>query len=102
MSAGHINEYIDDRRAQRSRYGRPFANATVNRELALLRRALNLGVEDGKVQNPPKVKLLKEPKGRKGFFEKPEFDRVLAEVPEYLRPVLQIADTTGWRLQSGY
>lgn len=71
LNTNRVKEYVDDRRASTTRYGRPPANGTINRELAMLRRAFNIGIEDEVVRKAPTITLLQEPRGRKGFFEKP-------------------------------
>lgn len=74
--------------------------ATVNRELAALRRAFRLAVDGGKLAMMPKVKLLKEDNVRKGFIERHEFDAILLQLPEELHPPLKFAYGTGWRFKS--
>src|SRR6266852_2810062 len=76
------------------------ANASINRELAALRRALNLGHDHKVVASVPHIAMLKEAKARSGFFERAEFDAVRAYLPEYLRPVVTCAYHTGWRISS--
>src|SRR5262249_14923412 len=49
------------------------ANATINRELAFLKRAYNLGIEAEKIVRKPYVPMLKEDNVRSGFFEYGEF-----------------------------
>ncbi len=44
------------------------STATANRSLACLRRMFQIGPEDSKIQHAPKIRLLKEPPARKGFF----------------------------------
>jgi hypothetical protein len=53
------------------------ANATVNRELATLRRALNLGRQSTppKVGVVPFIHMLKEDNTRQGFVEDADFQR---------------------------
>lgn len=73
--------------------------ATVNRSLALLRRAFNLG----RKANPPKVarmpnfELLPEQNARQGFLEPSEYRAILGELPAHLQPVLTFAYFTGCR-----
>jgi integrase len=74
--------------------------ATVNRELAAIRRAFRLAVDGGKLAMMPKVKLLQEHNVRTGFFERPEFETILAHLPEELHPPLKFAYATGWRFKS--
>jgi integrase len=73
------------------------ANATVNRELAALRRAFRLGYKMRLVGYVPPVELLQEPPGRAGFFERPQLDAVLPHLDEDLRPVILTYYLTGWR-----
>ena len=83
------------------RLGEPHtSNASVNRELAALRRALNLGHHHGVVASVPRIAMLREAPARGGFFERAEFDAVRDQLPEYLRPVVTCAFHTGWRIKS--
>ena len=91
--------------AQRQREahkGRPVARATVNYELAILRRAFRLGVDTGKVGIPPKVTMLHVDNARAGFFEENQFRAVVDHLPDYLRPLAIVAHGTGWRVQSEF
>lgn len=71
--------------------------ATVNRELAALRRALNLAHRAGKLARVPHIPALVENNARRGFFEPAQFRAVLAHVPTDLRPLLECYYVTGWR-----
>jgi hypothetical protein len=51
------------------------ANATVNRELELLRRALRLAKDRGLLLSLPKISLLPEHNTRQGFFERPDLEQ---------------------------
>jgi integrase len=77
----------------------PAANATLNRELSLLRRAFNLGKQatPPKVSSVPKIPMLKENNARKGFFEADAFTAVRQALPEEIRPVITFAYYTGCR-----
>jgi integrase len=74
--------------------------ATVNRELACLRRAFRLARRSGKVVQVPYIEMLQEDNVRKGFFEWAACQAVLAQLPEALRPVFEVAYITGWRVKS--
>ena len=76
---------------------RPAANATINRELALLKRAFHLGLRQTppKVERVPYIPMLEEDNVRKGFFEHHEFLALRAALPEHLRPLLTFAYYTG-------
>jgi integrase len=76
------------------------AAATINRELAALKRAFRLGEKVGKVIQRPEVSMLREDNRRKGFFEAEEYRAVLEHLPEDLKPVIQTAYITGWRIAS--
>jgi len=76
------------------------ANATVNRELAALKRMFRLGEKAGKVVRRPYIDMLQEHNARTGFFERGEFDAVLAHLPDDLRAVFEVAYDTGWRVKS--
>jgi len=93
VTTATVRAYMDARHA----LGR--ANGTINRELALLRRAYNLGLRatPPRIARTPFMPRLKEDNVRKGFFEHEEYLAMLREVPEYLRPVLAFAYHTGCR-----
>jgi integrase len=73
------------------------ANATINRELAFLKRAFNLGIEAEKIVRKPYIPQLKEDNVRSGFFEYGEFVAVREACPDYFKPVVTFAYFTGWR-----
>jgi len=74
-------------------------NGTINRELAVLKRAFRLGKQQSppKVNDVPTIKMLKENNIRQGFFEHSEFQALRAALPEFLRPVVTFAYHTGCR-----
>jgi integrase len=74
-------------------------NATVNRELAALKRAFNLAARctPPKVSHVPYIPMLKENNVRKGFIEQEDYLALRNELPEYLKPVLTFGYFTGWR-----
>lgn len=99
ISTADVRKYIVAR--QTAVDGRPgAANATVNRELAILKRAFNLAVQGGKILHKPYVPMLRESNVRTGFFEADQLASVLNHLPTYLRPIIQTAAITGWRINS--
>jgi integrase len=94
ITATDIREYITKRQAEQAK------NATINRELALLKRACSLGIEAGKVTVKPKIRMLREDNVRTGFFEPAQFEGVRTHLPADLQPVVTFAHLTGWRTQS--
>jgi integrase len=73
------------------------ANATINRELAVLRRTLVLAYESGELDRVPKFPSLKEENIRQGTYTREEVDRVMTELPLHLQPVVLYAYLTGRR-----
>jgi integrase len=76
------------------------APATINRELAALRRMFRLGAEATPplVERIPRIHMLTESNVRTGFVEQADFDRLTAGAQElWMRTFLEIAFTYGWR-----
>ena len=75
------------------------SNASINRELAVLKRMFSLGAEStpSKVNLIPYIPMLKESNVRKGFFELEEYVALKDALPYYLKPVVTFAYHTGWR-----
>lgn len=76
------------------------SNAEINRELTTLKRAFNLAIQGGKLLYKPHIPLLREDNTRAGFFELEQFQAVRDHLPEPLRPVVEFAYITGWRIAS--
>jgi integrase len=73
------------------------APATVNRDLAALRGAFHLARKQGRVSRIPFFPMLREDNARQGFFEKDEFESVVAALPVALAEVARFAYLSGWR-----
>lgn len=100
LAANLTTDAVRDYSLRRQREGA--ANATINRELATLRRALNLGrrCTPAKVKVTPYIPMLKENNVRRGFVEDADFARLrfVAEGSElWMRVFLELAFTYGWR-----
>ncbi|HRR42291.1 MAG TPA: tyrosine-type recombinase/integrase, partial [Syntrophales bacterium] len=93
ITTPRIQAYIEKRLAEGAE------NATVNRELAALKRLLNLGARQTppKVDRVPYIPMLQENNVRKGFFEHGDFLAVRKALPEYLRGFVTFAYKVGWR-----
>jgi integrase len=74
--------------------------ATINVELATLRRALRLQVEYGKLDGVPTIRMLRPAPPRSGFFEHDQFEMVCEAFPGDLALIARIGYTFGWRLKS--
>src|SRR5271163_1235363 len=73
-------------------------NSTVNNSLGLLRRMLRIAHEDGKLQNVPKIRLLKANPARKGFLPREKFEELLGHLPVNLKPLITFLYYCGVRL----
>jgi site-specific recombinase XerD len=76
------------------------AAATLNRELAALKRMHRLGLRHGLVATMPYISLLTEHNVRKGFFEWDQFREILKHLPAEYRALFEVAYITGWRIKS--
>jgi integrase len=92
ITADRIGAYIDSRLTEGA------ANATINRELAALKRMLNLGKRQGKVDQVPYIPMLEENNVRKGFFEHPEFIALRNALPCHLKGFVTFGYKVGWRV----
>jgi len=73
------------------------ALATTRNELATLRRGFNLAVRAGRLPQRPAFPAIEARNRRKGFFERSEFDAVLARLPADVAAVAEFLYWTGWR-----
>ncbi|NOX33421.1 MAG: site-specific integrase [Deltaproteobacteria bacterium] len=89
-----INIYIE------KRINAGAANATINRELAALKRMLNFGAKQTPplVDRVPNIPMLKENNIRKGFFEHDEYLALRDYLPGYLKGFVTFAYKSGWRV----
>lgn len=76
------------------------SNATINRELAALRRMFRLALRAGKLLQMPAFSTLKEATPRKGFFEAEAFRAVYRHLPAHHHPWSLLAYYSGWRVKS--
>jgi integrase len=74
--------------------------ASINYDLAILRRSFKLAAKAGKVATAPIFDMLSLNNARTGFFEADQYQAVLAYLPDYLKPVVTAAYITGWRTKS--
>lgn len=92
VTTRRIDAYIDRRLEDDGR-----APGTINRETQLLGQAFKLGIKCGEVITAPYIRRLSENNVRRGFFERAEFDAVVAALPDYLRDFTRFAYMTAWR-----
>ncbi len=94
ITADRLTRYVADRLEAGA------APPTIRNELNALRHAFRLALRAEKVAKVPAFPALAPARIRTGFFEEADFQRVLAELPDYLRPAMQFAYITGWRMPS--
>ena len=91
-------EKLKDYRRNRRAAGR--AETTCNRELSILRIAMNLGRKwtPPKVDSIPYFPMVKEENARRGFLTDQQYAKLRDELPDYLKPLFITAYVTGVRL----
>jgi integrase len=94
ITSADVRTYIDARQKAGA------ANASINRELAALKRMFTLAVQAGRLVSKPHIPMLAENNTRRGFFEAEQFAALRDHLPADLRPLATVAYFTGWRLRS--
>ena len=86
--------YIEARRAEKA------TDSTINRELAIIRRAFSLGMRESPpiVTSKPFIRRLSEGNAREGFLEDEQYHALLKELPEHLKAIFVVGYHTGVRL----
>jgi integrase len=92
-----IEQYKANRLSATTRRGTAVAVATLNRELAALKRAFRLGIEQERISQAPVIKLLTERNIRQGFVEPGTFAEIEAHLAEPINDVARFGFITGWR-----
>ncbi len=94
-----IDAYQQMRLSENSYRGHPTKPATVNRELALMKRIFRKAIADGRAEKYPfkGVEALKENNERDRVLSQEEFVGLLAHSPEYVKPILKVGCLTGMR-----
>jgi integrase len=80
------------------RKGEGAANATINRNLSLLRKMMNLARRGAKLTQVRYFPMLKEDNVRKGFVTIEQFRKLREAMPEHLRPLITFLYFTGCRI----
>jgi integrase len=65
--------------------------------MALLKRMFSLAIRSNKIARAPYIPMPRVDNVRTGFIEREGYTRLLAALPEYLRPVVTMAYSTGMR-----
>lgn len=93
LKTDHVEEYTDSRMIAGPQ------NATINRELETLRRALNIGQqwEPPKVVRPPKIEMLPQDNARQGFLEPEQYSKLRDSLEEPIKLLYILAYHIGAR-----
>ncbi len=74
------------------------SNTTINRRYSIVRAILRKAHEEWEwIDSRPKMRKLKEPKGRERYLSDAELQRLLVELPEHTRVMLVFSLATGLR-----
>lgn len=92
LTTDRVRAYVADRQAEGA------ANATVNRELAALKRMFTLAIEAGRLSRRPHVPMLDEHNARQGFVDHGAFLALQGALPDYLRDPVAFLYYSGWRV----
>jgi integrase len=91
ITTDKVNEYISDRQKAGA------MPATIQNELAALKRMFTIAMRAGRVAQRPYIPPMKVRNTRTGFFEPVDFAAVKARLPEDLQPLAEFFRFTGWR-----
>jgi len=99
LTVRHVEEYRVRRSTEKTRRGGPPSPATLDREVELLKRALNHAVRLGTLRHNPiaEARLLRKPNVRRMVVDEEMFGRLFEASEEPLRPILLAAFDTGMR-----
>ena len=94
VTSDHVSRYIDLRQKENA------SNATINREVAALKRMFRLGQRSTppKVTRMPYFPNLKENNVRKGFLEDSHYRALVEGAELWFRTLVECGRTFGWRI----
>ncbi len=93
LTTADIRTYVKERRREGAK------NATINRELEIVRRGFNLGKreEPPLVHDVPYIEKLPEKNARQGFIEQYQYEKLLEALPPELKALFVCAYHVGTR-----
>ena len=92
ITAARIRVYIQARRDEEGA-----ANATINRDLAVLSKMFSLAIQSERLRSKPYIPRLPESEPRQGFMEHAEYLAIRQHLPLYLQDFLDFGYHSGWR-----
>src|SRR5262249_21740940 len=93
-----IEAYKRARTAQASRRKKPVSPASVNRELATLRRLMRMARQWKRITSVPEIKLLRGEKAREFVLSPEDEQRYFDALPAVMRPLCPFLVDTGLRV----
>ncbi|MGE5304691.1 MAG: tyrosine-type recombinase/integrase [Alphaproteobacteria bacterium] len=91
LTTDRINTHISRRQREGAK------NATINRELAALKRMFSLAVQAGKLSSKPYIPTLEENNARQGFLDHGSFLVLREHLPTHLKDPVTFLYHSGWR-----
>ena len=92
ITTDRIRAYIADRQQSGA------ANASINRELAALKRMFRLAVQANRLSTRPHIPMLDEENARQGFVDHESFLALRDTLPDYLKDPVAFLYFSGWRV----
>src|SRR5262245_36284856 len=92
ITTDRVRGYISQRQNER------VSNATINRELAALKRMFSLAVQAGKLSSKPYIPSLEENNARQGFLDHGSFLALKKHLPDYLKDPVTFLYLSAWRV----
>lgn len=74
------------------------ANATINRDLAALKRMFSLALQANKLSRRPHIPTLEENNARQGFLDHGSFLALRENLPDHLKDPVSFLYLSGWRV----
>ena len=93
INTARIERHIDLRAAEGA------ATATIQKEMAALKRMFRLALQNGSLSRMPHVPVPKPRNTRTNFLDGDELERVIEGLPRHLKGITRFASITGWRKQ---
>lgn len=98
MRAVEVNAaLVEHYQAEELRTDHPRANATINREIGVLRQSFRLAFKQSRISRVPYFPMLPEDNVREGFVEPSTMEAIATALPPDLADAARFAYLTGWR-----
>lgn len=99
IAAAVVEDYQRARRGEKTRFDKAPTPATINREVACLKKMLSLAVRDRVLAVHPArgIEMLDEHNARERILSEEEIERIQEKAPRWLRPIVVLGFWTGMR-----